>query len=361
MLSKSRSTQIIPHISHTHTHTHTDCTWLKGGDTEDIHPGAVYVGLNRRYSPHYVGRTLSATLGTWSPKNVKQQAMHTEAHEVLVGDGYEWVPYDRAADIPHGAVVLPETEPDGEPLYVGRAPGGRLIVIDWYREEIVYEDAGRQPSADFEVLVGRNVLAVHDRDSVVPADALRLGADGPSGQPLYLGRAFFGTDLLPARIDPGERVAYVPFACAEHRVHQYVYVRGLSDAVQWQPSSDGVILPLAVAVGRTISNETLYVSRVPMEMAAAGGMANIGGDPGLAADWSATDGVQRQWLVGKVHPSHRTMYAGFEGAERNFARYEIMVWVDASRATLNPQHQDLHFHDVYYDDDEESITDSDIE
>jgi hypothetical protein len=58
------------------------------------------------------------------------------------------------------------------------------------------------------------------RGGSVPAHAVPGGRDH-SGGPIYVGRARFSSELLPAKVVPNHRTAYVSFAGKEHRVTNY--------------------------------------------------------------------------------------------------------------------------------------------
>ena len=50
----------------------------------------------------------------------------------------------------------------------------------------------------------------------LPHDAVHAGRD-KDGAPLYVARAFHEGDLLPAKVSPTHRCAYVPWGGGEHR------------------------------------------------------------------------------------------------------------------------------------------------
>lgn len=54
----------------------------------------------------------------------------------------------------------------------------------------------------------------------MPDGALRAGHDKDGGA-LFVGRAYFETDILPAKIVPNHGAAYVSFAGQEHQVTHY--------------------------------------------------------------------------------------------------------------------------------------------
>lgn len=54
----------------------------------------------------------------------------------------------------------------------------------------------------------------------MPDGAVRAGHDKDGGT-LFIGRAYFETDVLPAKIVPNHGAAYVSFAGQEHQVMHY--------------------------------------------------------------------------------------------------------------------------------------------
>ena len=54
----------------------------------------------------------------------------------------------------------------------------------------------------------------------VPEDAI-IGGRDKDGTDLYVGRAFYQGDMLPAKIAPSHGCAYVCYGGNEHRVMQY--------------------------------------------------------------------------------------------------------------------------------------------
>ena len=71
-----------------------------------------------------------------------------------------------------------------------------------------------------EMISSLGISWVPARGGNVPAHAVLGGRDQNGGQ-IYVGRARFNSDLLPAKVVPNHRTAYVPFAGKEHRVANY--------------------------------------------------------------------------------------------------------------------------------------------
>ena len=74
--------------------------------------------------------------------------------------------------------------------------------------------------SSLEMVSSLGISWVSSRDGSIPAYAVLAGNDADGG-PLYVGRANFGSDLLPAKVVPSHHTAYVSFAGSEHRVEEY--------------------------------------------------------------------------------------------------------------------------------------------
>ncbi|CAH1109341.1 unnamed protein product [Psylliodes chrysocephalus] len=129
----------------------------------------------------------------------------------------------------------------------------------------------------------------------LPHTAVRGGTD-VDGQPMYVGRAHHERDLIPAKIIPGRRCCYVSYNGKEHAKSTY---QVLCDArAEWVPDQGGRVHPDAIEGGRTDNGETLYIGRVIHK---------------------------NSMTIGKIHPSHRTCYIPFDGAEVGYQNYEVLI------------------------------------
>lgn len=137
---------------------------------------------------------------------------------------------------------------------------------------------------------------VPSREGSIPAYAVLAGHDADGG-PIYVGRARFRSDLLPAKVVPNHHTAYVSFAGSEHRVEKYE-VLVTRRRIAWQPDSNGSVPTGALPVGRTCTGETLYMARVDMN---------------------------HSLTPGKVHPSHGVCYIPFGGQEHSHRQYSVLV------------------------------------
>lgn len=136
----------------------------------------------------------------------------------------------------------------------------------------------------------------HNGNSV-PHDAVRAGKD-KDGATLYVGRAYHEGDLLPAKVSPTHRCAYVPWGGGEHPKNQFQVL--VSRHVAWEFSSGGRVPPEAMVVGNTSNGEPLYMGRALHE------------------------GTQ---TPGKVHPSHGCLYIPYNGKEVPYKEYEVLVMI----------------------------------
>lgn len=129
----------------------------------------------------------------------------------------------------------------------------------------------------------------------MPLNAVQGGQDRDGGK-IYVGRANYQGDLLPAKICPRHGCAFVSWNGKEHRMHTYEALR--STNVAWKQGSGGQVPPKAICVGQTSRGEFLYVGRTFHN-------GNL--------------------TVGKIHPSHGVLYIPFNGMELSFPRYEVLV------------------------------------
>ena len=71
-----------------------------------------------------------------------------------------------------------------------------------------------------EMVSSLGIMWIPARGGNIPARAV-LGGRDESGGPIYIGRARFSSDLLPAKVVPNYRTAYVSFAGKEYRIANY--------------------------------------------------------------------------------------------------------------------------------------------
>lgn len=94
-----------------------------------------------------------------------------------------------------------------------------------------------------------------DSTSTFPKEhAIRAGRDS-DGCTIYVGRAFHGNDLLPAKIIPDKQLAYVSFDGEEIEKHEFEVLR--SGEFVWEFAQNGDVPRNAIVIGRN-SNENPF-------------------------------------------------------------------------------------------------------
>lgn len=131
--------------------------------------------------------------------------------------------------------------------------------------------------------------------SPLPDDAI-LGGSDVDGSEIYVGRAYHKGDLLPCKVIPDNKVAYIAYGGSEVAVHNFEILTG--EDVQWEYTMNGDIPDGAFPGGETSDGETLFIGRVEH------------------------DGAQ---TVGKVHQSHGCLYVPFGGQEVAHTEYETLI------------------------------------
>lgn len=125
--------------------------------------------------------------------------------------------------------------------------------------------------------------------------AIRAGQN-IDGHTIYVGRAFHENDLLPAKVIPDLGLAYVSYGGEEFQKTEYEILR-TGDFV-WEFSKNGEIPRNALAIGKTIEGENLYMGRCLHE---------------------------GTLTPGKIQPSHGCLYIPFNEQELSFTEYEVLV------------------------------------
>ncbi|KAH8382453.1 hypothetical protein KR009_003599, partial [Drosophila setifemur] len=143
-------------------------------------------------------------------------------------------------------------------------------------------------------LPGHNWL--HFSNGVVPPAAVVAGHDS-DGDTIYIGRAFYCNDMLPAKIIPNKGKAYVAYANQEVELDSYEVLNGVGANYAWLPAENGSVPDGAVPVGQNVDGETLYAGR------------------GYHAG---------SLTVGKVHPSHGCLYIPYDSEEVKIFAYEVL-------------------------------------
>ncbi|KRF97536.1 uncharacterized protein Dwil_GK28318 [Drosophila willistoni] len=132
-------------------------------------------------------------------------------------------------------------------------------------------------------------------NSPVPHNAFVAGRD-VDGSRIYVGRAAFQGDVLPAKVIPNNRVAYVSHNGSEHRVQYYDVLVG--QEYEWVVCGDGLVPANAISPGTTSTLERLYVGRVRHN---------------------------NSLTIGKVQPSRGCILIPYCHREHSFNSYEVLV------------------------------------
>ncbi|XP_037031898.1 uncharacterized protein LOC119071207 [Bradysia coprophila] len=125
--------------------------------------------------------------------------------------------------------------------------------------------------------------------------AVRAGRDA-DGSPIFVGRAFHEGDMVPAKVHPDKRIAYISYQGEEIAKDEYEVLR--SGEFVWEFACNGEIPIGAIVIGKTADGEDLYSARCLYR------------------------GTQ---TPGKLHPSHGCLYIPFGGEEVAIQEYEVLV------------------------------------
>lgn len=201
---------------------------------------------------------------------------------------------------PAGAISSGKTR-EGEELLIGRAQyQGSTTPGKIHKSHgcLYFPYGGVEVSSKtYEVLIGpkRVEWVQGNTKTALPAGAIHAGND-TDGTPMYVGRAYHENDQLIAKVMPAKQAAYVSYNGKEIlKLHYEILCNG---NVKWVPGSAGKIPTGAVVGGKTGTGEILYVGRGRHENCLT---------------------------VGKIHPSHNSIYIPFGGAEVALKNFEFLV------------------------------------
>ncbi|XP_018321874.1 natterin-3 [Agrilus planipennis] len=137
-----------------------------------------------------------------------------------------------------------------------------------------------------------------DESLEVPPNAVCGGIDADRSR-IYIGRVFHENHLLPAKIIPKKKNAFVAYGGQEHKKSSaQILIENDQNRFEWIEKQGPSIPPNAVKGGTTELGEPLYIGRV----------------------W-----FKGSKTIGKIHPSHGCLYIAFDGLEYGFKKYEIFV------------------------------------
>ncbi|XP_073829706.1 uncharacterized protein [Musca autumnalis] len=141
-------------------------------------------------------------------------------------------------------------------------------------------------------------------NGAVPSLGVVAGHDS-DGDTIYIGRADYENDRLPAKVIPSKGKAYVCYGGKEIEVDTYEVLTGLRYA--WVAAANGDVPEAAVKVGRAADGDFLYAGR---------------------GSWEGSV------TVGKVHPSHGCLYIPYGEEEIKLTEYEVLTqpdqWISAT-------------------------------
>ncbi|XP_059614537.1 uncharacterized protein LOC132260445 [Phlebotomus argentipes] len=123
-----------------------------------------------------------------------------------------------------------------------------------------------------------------------------IGGHEIGGEKLYVARARYGGALIPGKLVPSHRCAYVSWGGREHSVKHYEVLCNISG--RWISGSRGTVPAHALPGGTSEQGETLYIGRANHK------------------------GTQ---TIGKLQPSHKLCYIPYAGKEIGMRSYEVFV------------------------------------
>jgi len=206
--------------------------WVGSGNGH-VPDGAVASGTQSNGETVFIGR--AHFQGSLTPGKVHRShgclyipfggAEHSiPQYEVLVGKPRSsWVATSAHAPLPEGA-ILAGNDSDGSPIYVGRAyhDGDQLPAKVLPSKQVAYVAFGGQehPKHQYEVLCHGNTSWIPSGHGQVPPGAVS-GGHTSSGEPLYVGRAYYQGSLTPGKVHPSHGTLYIPFGGQEVGVKDY--------------------------------------------------------------------------------------------------------------------------------------------
>ena len=273
-------------------------------------PYAVYAGIDTDGDIIYVGRAYYN--GDWLPAKLipnkgkafvswdgKQYSV--KKFEILCGKNFTWVA-SLNGNLPEYAVPSGPMA-NGKLIYIGRGhwygsltpgkiiPPDKFLYIPYKRRELKiceFDALVRLPTSNWIPSFGGAEL---------PRNAV-LASEDSNGNPIYVGRANHLGVLMPAKVSPIKKCAYVGYH-GELFVQYHFEVLCGTDYV-WIKAADGKVISNAVECGEATSGETLFVGR-----------ANHCG----------------RYILGKVRPLHHCLYITYGNQELPFQNYEMLIQV----------------------------------
>ncbi|KRF97537.1 uncharacterized protein Dwil_GK27316 [Drosophila willistoni] len=132
-------------------------------------------------------------------------------------------------------------------------------------------------------------------NSLIPHDAFNVGQDA-DGAEMYVGRTIFESEILPVKIVPRRREAYVTSGGGEYLARRFDVLVGKN--YDWAAGADGLVPQNAIYTGRDNTGQLIYIGRAV---------------------------YKNTVTVGKVQPSRGCLILGYNGDEIEINAYEVLV------------------------------------
>ncbi|XP_068147819.1 uncharacterized protein [Drosophila tropicalis] len=132
-------------------------------------------------------------------------------------------------------------------------------------------------------------------NSPLPANAFIAGRDSDASD-MYVGRIIYEGEIVPVKLIPRRRQAYVTCEGGECLVKRYEVLVG--ENYDWVASGDGLVPQNAIFTGKDSKGQPIYVGRAVYK-----------------------DTV----TVGKVQPLRGCLLLGYNGDEIEMQAYEVLV------------------------------------
>jgi Protein of unknown function (DUF3421) len=287
--------------------------WITSSIHLPLPDNALFVGLETDGSEIYAGRGMFNTkmlpaniiprrrLAFVSINGKKEKVLY---YQVLVGTGFAWV--DSAnGQVPPNAIKL-KANSEQEDVFMGRVHSNNYLklgrISPTQRCLFVPHEDGEHRHANYQALVKLteadqdndcfNWVAVNETKAA-PANVVYSGDAARSS---FVGRLFHGGEFLPAEVSANCKIAVAVYENTLVTSTKFEVFTGTSFA--WVPSRVGGIPASAVASGKTLYGEWLFIGRAKFE-----------------------DKIR----IGKVHPSHGRIFVPYNSRTGTCQNYEVLV------------------------------------
>nr|XP_022919390.1 uncharacterized protein LOC111428191 [Onthophagus taurus] len=148
---------------------------------------------------------------------------------------------------------------------------------------------------DFAGFVWRECKVDNIPDDVVKSAV--VGGNDSDGCPIYIGKSNYNNDVIPAKVMPTKKAAYIAYSGKEHLVPEVEIL--CERKFKWVSWQKGDQVPKNAVIGGKTSNEDLYIGRAEHNGALT---------------------------IGKLHHSHNTIYIPYGGKEHPMNKGEVLVF-----------------------------------